>query len=128
MNSIIYYASLVGIDYELLEAAELDGAGSLQKAWHIKLPHLTSVIIILTILGIGSLFSGDFGLFYQVPRDIGMLYPATDIINTYVFRTLISGGVERSAAVGLFQSTAGMILVIVTNVVVRKISPKHSMF
>jgi putative aldouronate transport system permease protein len=128
MNSVIYYASLVGLDSELLEAAELDGAGSLRKAWHIMAPHLSGVIIVLTILGIGSLFSGDFGLFYQVPKDMGMLYPSTDIINTYVFRSLISGGVEKSAAMGLFQSTASMILVLITNFIVRKISPEHSLF
>ena len=128
MNCIIYYAALMGLDGEQLEAAELDGASRWQKIKYIMVPHLTSVIIILTILGIGRIFTGDFGLFYQVPQGLGILLPATDIINTYVFRALITGGMERSAAVGLFQSFSGLVLVLLTNLIVRKISPENSLF
>ena len=90
-------------------------------------PHLTGVIIILTILGIGSIFSGDFGLFYQVTKDQGVLYPTTDIINTYTFRALMGGSMEQSA-VGLFQSAAGCVMVVLTNLIVRRISPENSLF
>ena len=128
MDSIIYYASLVGLDSALLEAAELDGATSFQKAWHVMVPHLTPTIVVMLILGIGGLFSGDFGLFYQVTKDQGVLYPTTDIINTYTYRALIDGSVEKSAAVGLFQSVAGFILVVGSNLIVRKISPEDSLF
>jgi putative aldouronate transport system permease protein len=128
MNSIVYYAALVGIDRDILEAAGLDGASSFRKAWHIMVPHLASIIVILTILGIGGLFSGDFGLFYQVPKDIGMLYPATDIINTYTYRALTTGAMEKSAAMGLFQSLSGLVLVVATNAAVRRISPENSLF
>ena len=128
MNSVVYYASLVGLDTELLEAAELDGANRVQKVWYVMVPHLTGVIIILTILGIGSIFSGDFGLFYQVTKDQGVLYPTTDIINTYTFRALMGGSMEQSAAVGLFQSAAGCVMVVLTNLIVRRISPENSLF
>ncbi len=128
MNSVLYYASLVSLDASLLEAADLDGANRIQKVWHVMVPHLTSVIIILLILGIGNIFSGDFGLFYQVPKDQGVLYPTTDIINTYTFRAMMNGSMAKSAAVGLFQSASGMVMVIVTNLIVRKISPEDSLF
>lgn len=128
MNSIIYYASLMGLDESLLEAAQLDGANRCQQIIYVIVPHLVPVMVITTILGIGHLFSGDFGLFYQVTKDVGLLYPTTDIINTYTFRALQAGALEKSAAVGLFQSITGLILVVTTNGIVRKISPENSMF
>ena len=128
MNSIIYYASLMGLDESLIEAAQLDGANKWKQTLHVVIPHLVPVMVITTILGIGHLFSGDFGLFYQVTKDVGLLYPTTDIINTYTFRALQNGALEKSTAVGLFQSLTGLILVVTTNGIVRKISPDNSMF
>ena len=128
MNSIIYYASLMGLDDSLLEAASLDGANKFQQTVHIVIPHLTPLMVINTILAMGHLFEGDFGLFYQTPKNVGLLYETTDVINTYTFRALQEGALERSAAVGLFQSLTGMILVILTNCIVRKISPENSLF
>ncbi len=127
-NSILYYAQLMSIDDSLFEAARIDGANKLQMTFNICIPHLKSVMIITTILAVGGIFGGDFGLFYQVPQNIGTLYPTTDIIPTYVFRGLKDGNLAMSAAVGLFQSLVGMILVITTNAIVRKISPENSLF
>lgn len=128
MSSIIYYASLMGLDEGLIEAAKLDGANKWQQIWNVMIPHLIPIIIIQTILAIGHLFSGDFGLFYQVPKDKGVLYPATDIINTYTFRALQEGNLAQSAAVGLAQSAAGFVMVVVTNAIVKKLSPENSLF
>ena len=125
---LYYYAALTGIDPTLFEAAEIDGASAVQKAWHVAIPELVPIMVMMTILGIGNLFSGDFGLFYQVPRNIGLLYDATDIINTYTYRALLGGELARSAAVGLFQSAVGFVLVVATNAIVRKVSPENSMF
>lgn len=128
MNSIIYYASLMGLDESLIEAARLDGANKWQETWYVVIPHLIPVMVITTILAIGRLFQGDFGLFYQVPKDSGILYPSTDIINTFVYRALQEGSLEKSTAVGLFQSAMGCLLVIITNKIVNKISPENSLF
>lgn len=125
---LYYYAALTGMDPSLLEAAELDGANSLQKTWHVCIPTLIPIMVMMTILGIGGLFSGDMGLFYQVPMNKGVLYESTDIINTFVYRALLDGSLEKSAAVGLFQSLVGLFLVVGTNAIVRKVSPENSMF
>lgn len=128
MNSIIYYASLMSLDESLVEAAVLDGANKWQQTVHVVIPHLVPVMVISTILAIGSLFGGDFGLFYQTPKDVGVLYETTDVINTYVYRSLQDGSLEMSTAVNLFQSVAGLIMVVTTNAIVRKVSPENSLF
>lgn len=125
---LYYYSALTGIDPSLYEAAEIDGANVIQKTWYVSIPELIPIMVMMTILGIGGLFSGDMGLFYNVPRNMGILYPTTDIINTYTYRALLAGSLAKSAAVGLFQSVVGLILVTGTNAIIRKISPENSMF
>lgn len=127
-SCLFYYAALVGIDATLFEAARIDGVNTIQEIWYVCIPELIPIMCITTILGMGGIFSGDFGLFYTVTRNQGMLYPTTDIINTYVYRALEDGSMDRSTAVNLFQSLVGLVLVLVTNGIVRKISPENSMF
>ena len=128
LDSIIYYSALLGIDQEQFEAAEIDGASKFRQMVSIAIPSIAPVIIIMFILSVGSIFGGDFGLFYQVPRNIGTLYPVTDVIPTYVFRGLQGGDYAASTAVGLFQSAVGFVLVIITNAIVKKIDPESAMF
>ena len=128
MGSVMYYAQLIGLDPTLMEAAEIDGANRVQQIRHVILPHMLPMMITLTILNIGHVMGGDIGLFYQVPKKQGILFEWTDIINTFTYRALIDGALEKSAAVGLFQSVIGLILVIGTNMIVKKISPENSMF
>ena len=128
MNSILYYASLMSLDESQLEAAKIDGANLRQQIWYVILPHLIPIMVVTTILAIRNLFSGDFGLFYQVTKDQGLLYPTTDIINTYTYRALLAGSYAKSTAVGLFQSIMGMILILISNGIVRKVSPENAMF
>lgn len=129
LGSIIYYAALMGVDQELFEAAEIDGAGKLQKTWYISLPQIVPIIIVMGILDIGKIFRADFGLFYNVTRDVGALYPTTDVIDTYVFRALMQqGNIGMSAAVGLIQSVVCFFTLVTTNLIVKKISPDNSLF
>ena len=116
MDSVIYYAALMGIDTSLFEAADVDGVNRFQKVWYITIPSLISLITILTILKIGNIFRADFGLFYQLTRDVGQLYSTTDVMDTYIYRTLkVWNDVSLSSAAGLLQSVVGFVLVIVTN-------------
>lgn len=129
LNCIMYYAALMGVDKELFEAATLDGAGRFKQIIHISIPMLVPLMITLTILHVGNVIRGDFGLFYTIPRDIGLLYPTTDIIDTYVYRGLRTGDdLGITAAVGLFQSVVGLIMVVGTNLIVKKINPEQSLF
>lgn len=129
LKCIMYYAALMGIDEELFEAAEMDGAGRFKQIIYITIPSLVPLMTILTILDVGNVIRGDFGLFYTIPRDVGLLYPTTDIIDTYVYRGLRTGDdIGITTAVGLFQSVVGLIMVVGTNLVVRKISPENSLF
>lgn len=128
MGCVIYYSALMGMDESMLEAASIDGANTWKKIIHIIIPYLKTVMVISTILAIGHIFNGDFGLFYQVPMNTGLLYPTTDIISTYTYRALQDGSMARSTAVGLFQSFAGLIMVLLTNAIVRKVSPEDSLF
>jgi putative aldouronate transport system permease protein len=128
MQVLIYYAAILAVDPELYEAAKIDGASKLKQAWYISIPAVLPVLTILAILAIGDTFRGDFGLFYQIPRDVGLLYPTTDIIDTYIFRGLRSGDLGITAAVGLFQSVVGLILILTVNWIVKKIKPENALF
>lgn len=128
LNCLMYYAALMGIDNSFYEAAEIDGANKIQQIIHISIPSIKSLMIVLTLLAFGNIFRGDFGLFYIIPRDIGLLYPATDIIDTYVYRGLRMGNLGITAAIGLFQSVVGFVMVVTMNWLVRKIEPDSALF
>lgn len=126
---LIYISSINGIEASYFEAAELDGANKFQQIWNITLPEILPSVITLTLLSIGRIFYSDFGLFYQVPRDSGLLYSTTNTIDTYVYRGLMKlGNVGMSSAAGFYQSVVGFILVLLSNWVVRKISPDNALF
>lgn len=129
MDCIIYYAALMGVDKSLIEAAQIDGAGKLKVILNIYVPTILPIITILTINKIGAIFRADFGLFYQVTRDQGALYDVTDVIDTYVYRTMREQArYGSSAAIGLLQSIVGFCMVMITNGIVRKVDPANSLF
>ncbi|HVO37913.1 MAG TPA: ABC transporter permease subunit [Spirochaetia bacterium] len=127
--SVIYLAAIAGIDQNCFEAAALDGAGRWQVIMRIMIPLISYVIIIQVLLSIGRLFYSDFGLFYQVPQNMGPLFKATNVIDTYVYRTLVNvGDIGMSAAACLYQAAVGFVLVLLSNLVVRRIDPEKSVF
>lgn len=128
MNCVVYYAALMGLDESLFEAARLDGASRIKQIWYISLPSIMPVLCVMTILEMGSIMSGNTGIFYQVTMNSPALYPTTDIINTYILRGIKDGMTGVTAAVGLFQNVVGCILLITTNTIIRKISPENAMF
>ena len=128
-SSVVYLAVITGIDAELYEAAHIDGATKFQQNRHITLPLLMPTVAILTLLSLGRIFYGDFGMIYALIRDNGVLFPTTDVIDTYVFRLLrLVGDPAQSMAVGLFQSLIGFLLVLSTNMLTRKFFPEGALF
>lgn len=128
-TTVVYIATIAGIDTSLYEAASIDGANKWQQIWYVTLPELSSVIIIMLILAIGKILNADFSLFYNVPMESGALLPVTNVISTYVYRALmINADIGMSSAAGFFQSVVGFVLVIGTNMIVRKIDEEKSLF
>jgi len=126
---VVYYASLISIDTSYYESATIDGANKLQSVWYITVPMLMPIAITLFLLNIGKIFNADFGLFYMVPKNSGLLYPTTDVIDTYVYRSLrVGGDTGIAAATGLYQSVVGFVLVIVTNWLVKKYDRDAGLF
>ncbi|MCX7029216.1 MAG: ABC transporter permease subunit [Spirochaetes bacterium] len=128
-NSIIFLATIVGISEELFESARIDGATRFQQVLHVTLPLLRPIFIIMLLMGIGRIFYGDFGMIYGIVGDNGVLFPTTDVIDTYSYRTLRQvGNLSMSSAVVLYQSVMGIITIIAFNWVVRRIEPDVRLF
>lgn len=127
--ALLFYTGLLGIDSTYYEAAEIDGATKAQQIRHISIPLITPLIIMLTLLSIGRIFYSDFGMFYFLPRDSSALYPVTDVIDTYVYRALRNTGeIGMAAASGFYQSMVGFVLILCSNLIVKKINPENAIF
>ncbi|SFS23612.1 ABC transporter permease [Enterocloster citroniae] len=126
---IIYLAAVMSIDPVYYEAATIDGAGWWAKVFRITIPTILPVIITMTLLQVGRIFYSNFGLFYQVPMDQGMLYPTTNVVDTYVYRALInSGDISMSAAASVYQSIVGFVTVVLANLAIRRIDRESALF
>jgi len=128
-SMVVYMATITGIDQSLYESAVIDGASKWQQTWGITIPLLRPVISIMFIMNVGSIFSTDFGLFFQVTRDSNSLIDVTQTLDVYVHKALIqSNNYNYSSAVALLQSVFGCILLIISNIVVKKIDPESGLF
>jgi len=120
-SSIIYLAALTSIDPQIYEAAVIDGANVYQRIFRIKLPGILDMIILLLLFQVGRIFYGDFAMIWALVRDNSLLYPTTDIIDTFVFRALRQwGDLGMASAVGLVQSLLGFVVVMITNGIARR--------
>lgn len=127
--SVIYYAGIMGIDDTYYEAAALDGASRFQMVYKITLPMIRSLIIVMVLLQVGRIMYADFGLFYNLTRDMGALYSTTDVLDTYIYRALrVTGDIGIGSAVGCFQAIVGFLLVMGSNLIVRRIDPDSALF
>jgi putative aldouronate transport system permease protein len=127
--SVVYIASITNIDPECFEAANIDGANIFQKITHITIPSITPTIIILFLLNIGRILRGDFQMFYQIIGNNGQLFDTTDVIDTFVFRSLInSGDIGMPSAATFYQSVLCFIIIIAVNGIIRKVRPENALF
>jgi multiple sugar transport system permease protein/putative aldouronate transport system permease protein len=128
-GSVLYMSVLAGIDTELYEAAEIDGANKWQQIWHITIPSLIPMITVMLLLSVGSIMKSDTGLFYQVTRNSGVLYPTTQVIDSYVLNAIFrNSNFGFTAATSFFQSVVGLLMMLFANGMVRKIAPENALF
>ncbi len=128
-NSVVYFAAIMGIDGEMMEAAKVDGANGFQRILYIILPSLKPTIVILLLFALGGIVKGNFGLFYNIIGNNPLLFDTTDIIETYVYRATMSDfNFSTASAVGLYQSIIGFVIVVTVNWIVKKIEPDYSLF
>ncbi|MCR4587504.1 MAG: ABC transporter permease subunit [Lachnospiraceae bacterium] len=127
-NSIIYMAAMTNFDASLYEAATVDGANRFQRIWYITLPLLKPTVVILTLMSIGRIFFGDFGMIYGIVGNNSLLYDEVAVIDTYVYSAMRSLGFSYTTAIGLFQSVMGLILVTVSNRMAKKINEGEGLF
>lgn len=128
-GTIVYLAAIMGIDREIYEAAKIDGCGILKEIRYITLPMLKPTFIMLVLFNLGGIMRGQFELFYQLVGRNGQLFPTTDILDTYIYRALtINFNVGVSTAAGLYQSVFGLIIVLFTNHMVRRVDPDNALF
>ena len=128
-GSVVYLASVTSLDREMFEAADIDGANIWQKMFKITIPTLVPTIIIMLLLGIGNIFRGDFGMFYQTTGGSAALADTTEIIDTYVFRALMSSGdIGMAAASSFYQSVLCFLTIIFFNWVVKRYEKDYSLF
>lgn len=128
-TAIVYLAGISGINRELYEASELDGASRFKQIFSITIPLLKPTIITMILMAVGRIFYSDFGLFYQIPMSSGPLMSTTQTIDTYVYRALMTNGnFALSSAAGFFQSVCGFLLISFVNFIVRKTDPENALF
>ena len=128
-STVMYLGALTGIPNDYYEAALIDGATKWQQIRHITIPCLKTMMLVLATLAIGRIFFSDFGLFYQLPRNSGPLFPTTNVIDTYVYRALKeTGDIGMSAAANLYQSVVGFLMVVGTNFIIRKVDRESALF
>ncbi|MCL2249907.1 MAG: ABC transporter permease subunit [Oscillospiraceae bacterium] len=130
-NTVIYLAAITSINRDMYEAAALDGASKWKQVWVITIPTIKPMIIILFILAVGRIFNADFGLFWNIPQNMGPLQSVTEVIDTYVFRVMqanIAGAMGMATAAGLFQNVVGFICIMGANAIVRKLDKENALF
>lgn len=128
-NSVIYIAAITGVDSECYEAAEIDGANIFQRIRFITFPSIKPTIITMVLLQVGRILRGDFEMFYQIVGNNGQLYNATDVIDTYVFRSLMqNSNLGMTAAATFYQSVLCFVIIMIVNGVVKKVDEDLALF
>jgi len=129
LQCVIYYAAMIAIDPVIYEAAALDGARPARQTLQITLPLVAPMVVMMVLMSVGKIMYSDFGLFYQVPMNSGVLFPTTNVIDTYVYRALIEqGNISMSSAAGVYQSLVGFVIVIASNWIVRRVDKERALF
>jgi multiple sugar transport system permease protein/putative aldouronate transport system permease protein len=127
-SSIVYLAAMSNFDPNLFEAAEVDGANKWQRILRLTLPLLKPTAVVLTLLSVGRIFFGDFGMVYGIIGNNPVVGPKVQVIDTYVYGTMRTLGFSYSTAVGLMQSVLGLLMVIGANIAAKRVNDGEGLF
>lgn len=128
-NSVIYIAAITGVDAEIHEAASIDGANIFERIRYITLPSIKPTLVTMILLQVGRILRGDFEMFYQIVGNNGQLFDKTDVIDTYVFRSLLqNANMGMTAAASFYQSALCFIIIMIVNAVVKRIDEDYALF
>lgn len=130
-SSILYTSALSGVDVQLYEAADIDGALVPQKLWNITLPAIKPIISMMLILKVGSILTTDMGLFYQIPLNTPQLYNTTNVISTYTYNLMTGSGANTlgmASATSMLNSLVGFVLILISNGIVKKLDSDGAIF
>lgn len=128
-NSVIYIAAITGVDGEIYEAASIDGANIFKRIRYITIPSIKPTIITMLLLQVGRILRGDFEMFYQIVGNNGQLFDKTDVIDTFVFRSLLNNGnIGMTAAAAFYQSVLCFLIIIIVNAVVKRVDEEYALF
>jgi len=122
-GSIVYLASIAGINQELYEAASVDGAGRFKKMWHITLPGIKPTIVVLLIMNLGNILGGGFDRPFAMQNNL--VLNTAEVISTYVYKKgVLAAQYSLTTAVGLFQSVVGVFFLLLANFISRKLGER----
>jgi putative aldouronate transport system permease protein len=128
-GSVIYLAAIAGMDPSIFEAARVDGVNKFGQIRYMTLPLLKPTVVILTLMSVGRIFFGDFGMTVGIVRDNGLLIPAVEVIDSYVYHAMLtSKDFSFSTAVGLCQSLLGLAVILGVNQLAKKINDGEGLF
>lgn len=128
-GSVVYLSAITGIDQQIYEAAEIDGANIFQRIFRITLPLLKPTVMVLLLLSISSITKGDFSMFYNLTGNSPLLLEVSDVIDTFVYRSLTqTQNFSMAGAAGIYQSVMGFIIIMTVNTIVRKAQPEYALF
>ena len=130
-SSIIYTSALAGVDLQLYEAADIDGASIPQKLWNITIPAIKPIISMMIVLKVGAILTTDMGLFYQIPLNTPQLYNTTNVISTYTYNLMTGSGANTlgmASATSMLNSLVGFVLIVISNRIVKKLDSDGGIF
>ena len=127
-GTILYIASLSGVDPSLYEAAEIDGAKKLKQLWYISIPELMPMMCMVLIGRMGQILASGLDPFYSLTLQSTALYPTTDVLATYLYRGMTQSSIGVTTAISLFTNLVGIIMITLSNTIVKKINSEMAMY
>lgn len=128
-SMVVYLAAVTGVDMQLHESAKIDGANIFQRVRHVTFPAILPTVITMVLLDISKIFRGNLDLFYQLVGSNGALYDSTDVIDTFVFRSLLeTSDIGMAAAAGFYQSVLCFATILIVNGIVRRVRKDYALF